>query len=121
MLCGDFFQLPPVPEKSHGRIQPAVYSFDAKTWSKCISRPIFLQKVFRQKDSGEFFGLFSKPTKQTKIVAVFVDILTNMRHGSLTDTDEAILGSLSRPLVYPDGIEPTQLYIVFHVTILALL
>lgn len=46
-------------------------------------------------------------------MAAFVDILTNMRHGTLTDTDNAILDSLSRPLVYPDGIEPSQLYCRF--------
>jgi hypothetical protein len=52
VLSGDFFQLPPVPEKSHRRIQPVSFAFDAKTWTSCITRPIFLTQVFRQKDVG---------------------------------------------------------------------
>ncbi|PPQ88100.1 hypothetical protein CVT25_014398 [Psilocybe cyanescens] len=40
----------------------------------------------------------------------FIDILTNMRYGTLTDHDEQKLSSLSRPLTYPDGIEPSQLF-----------
>ena len=43
-------------------------------------------------------------------VVAFVDILGNMRCGFLTDRDIQSLKSLSRPLLYPDGILPTELW-----------
>ncbi|KAF4623088.1 hypothetical protein D9613_002070 [Agrocybe pediades] len=92
ILCGDFFQLPPVPDKTFQHFKPSIYAFDAESWSRCISRPTFLTHVFRQKDT------------------VFIDILTHMRHGTLTAEDIQVLESLSRPLVYADGIEPSQLF-----------
>jgi len=81
-----------VPDQSFGYKKPSQYAFDAKMWSKCISRPTFLTKVFRQKDD------------------TFINILTNMRQGVLTVEDVQHLHSLSRPLHYPDGIEPSQLF-----------
>ncbi|KIM47916.1 hypothetical protein M413DRAFT_214238 [Hebeloma cylindrosporum] len=110
VLSGDFFQLPPVPDQSFEYKKPSLYAFDAKTWSKCISRPIFLTKVFRQKDDGDLYlCLFPIPKNETFCPA-FVGILTNMRHGTLTIEDVQQLRSLSRPLHYPDGIEPSQLF-----------
>ena len=51
VITGDFFQLPPVPEK--GRM--AKFAFDADTWNTTIEHTIGLHHVFRQKDPGEFF------------------------------------------------------------------
>jgi ATP-dependent DNA helicase PIF1 len=52
VICGDFFQLPPVPDQSHNHKMPATFAFDAQSWSICISKPIFLTQVFRQKDNS---------------------------------------------------------------------
>ena len=56
---------------------------------------------------GRTFSFLS-PNNDTFYPA-FVGILTNMRHGMLTVEDVQHLRSLSRPLHYPDGIEPSQL------------
>jgi hypothetical protein len=64
VLCGDFFQLPPVPDKSHQYSMASTYVFDAKSWPQCISRPTFLNQVFRQKNNSkhlvlmEYFGMY---------------------------------------------------------------
>ena len=55
VLSGDFFQLPPVPDKSHERIQPVSFAFDARSWQTCIGKPTQLTQVFRQKDSGQLY------------------------------------------------------------------
>lgn len=92
VLSGDFFQLPPVPDQSHEYRMPATFAFDAKSWPRCISRPVFLSQVFRQKDD------------------VFIGILASLRKGELKEEDIHHLQSLSRPLHYADGIEPSQLF-----------
>ncbi|KAF9523585.1 hypothetical protein CPB83DRAFT_682938 [Crepidotus variabilis] len=92
IISGDFFQLPPVPDKSHNRIAPVVFAFDAHAWDECIKRPIFLTQVFRQTDNS------------------FIDILTNIRHGRIPDRDLQRLRELSRPIYYEDGIQATELY-----------
>jgi len=70
---------------------PATFAFDAQSWSTCISKPIFLTEVFRQKDN------------------TFVDLLASIRTGVLTSTHVAQLKQLSRPLYYADGIQPSEL------------
>lgn len=49
VITGDFFQLPPVPEK--GKI--AQFAFDAGTWPTSVEYTIGLHHVFRQKDPGK--------------------------------------------------------------------
>ena len=49
VLTGDFFQLPPVPDK--GKV--AKFAFDASTWSTSIQHTIGLSHIFRQKDPGK--------------------------------------------------------------------
>ncbi|KAF8167805.1 hypothetical protein B0H34DRAFT_683116 [Crassisporium funariophilum] len=51
-----------------------------------------------------------KPDTLRPLLVVFIGILANIRHGILTDEDTRRLRSLSRPLHYPDGIEPSQLF-----------
>src|SRR5258708_28598787 len=46
IVCGDFFQLPPV-----SRGQPT-FAFEATLWKDCVERTFNLTKVFRQKDQG---------------------------------------------------------------------
>jgi ATP-dependent DNA helicase PIF1 len=48
VITGDFFQLPPVPDKG----RESKFAFEAESWSRCISHTIELTNVFRQKDQG---------------------------------------------------------------------
>jgi hypothetical protein len=66
VICGDFFQLPPVVKNG----DPMTFTFDASTWRKCIHKQVTLTKVFRQKESGQqlpFFlvAFFSKHRDQS--------------------------------------------------------
>ncbi|KAF8213490.1 hypothetical protein K438DRAFT_1497109, partial [Mycena galopus ATCC 62051] len=92
VISGDFFQLPPVPDKTHEHTMPSTYAFDAQSWHKCMGRPIVLSRVFRQKDD------------------MFIDILSSMRTGVSTQAHIRELTKLSRPLIYDDGIEPSRLF-----------
>lgn len=53
--CGDFFQLPPVPDR-HDRT--SVFTFQAKTWNRCIPKVVALTQVFRQKAGSECLVLW---------------------------------------------------------------
>jgi ATP-dependent DNA helicase PIF1 len=56
VITGDFFQLPPVPDK--GKI--AQFAFDASTWTTAVEYTIGLHHVFRQKDPGKCYaGIYS--------------------------------------------------------------
>ncbi|KAL4244570.1 ATP-dependent DNA helicase PIF1 [Abortiporus biennis] len=94
VLCGDFLQLPPVPDKhTETEIpQPQVFAFEALSWNICVGRPVFLSKVFRQKDQG------------------FVDMLNEMRFGHVSAATILKFKALERPVKYNDGIEPTDLF-----------
>jgi ATP-dependent DNA helicase PIF1 len=87
VVTGDFFQLPPVPEKDRA----AKFSFDAATWNTCIEHTILLTHVFRQKD------------------ATFAAMLNEMRLGRLTPASIRAFQSLSRPLNFTDDLEATEL------------
>jgi len=66
VICGDFFQLPPVAK--HG--DSMTFTFDAFTWRKCIHKQVTLTKVFRQKESGQqalFFPMASLSTHKDQI------------------------------------------------------
>lgn len=92
VLSGDFCQLPPVPDRDNKGIHKvAIFAFDATSWSKCIDRPVVLHRVF-QKDQG------------------FVDMLNAMRLGHLSPDAIEKFRKLSRPVIYDDGIEPTDLF-----------
>jgi hypothetical protein len=91
---------------------PATYAFDATSWPKCISKPILLSRVFRQKDNGED----STEIEELFLMhqAEFVNILAAMRIGRLTPQHVVQLQRLARPLTYADGIEPSQLFVNPH-------
>lgn len=88
VITGDFFQLPPV---TMGGSQPR-FAFEAKAWKECIEHTVNLTQVFRQSDTS------------------FVDMLTEMRFGQLTDKTIACFEKLSRPLKLDEGVMPTELY-----------
>lgn len=50
VITGDFFQLPPVPDRES---REARFAFDAATWNTSIDHTIGLTEVFRQKDPGK--------------------------------------------------------------------
>jgi ATP-dependent DNA helicase PIF1 len=103
VLTGDFFQLPPV---SRGM---ATFAFEAKAWKSSIDYTVNLTQVFRQKDTSAFRCPFSKEAYLLTIGKAFVDMLNEMRHGRLSAQSISKFHSLSRPIVYQDGIEPTEL------------
>ena len=53
VVCGDFFQLPPVAEKN----SPILFAFQASAWSRCFGLPVTLHRVFRQDNQGEKDGI----------------------------------------------------------------
>ncbi|CAN0024086.1 unnamed protein product, partial [Ectocarpus sp. 12 AP-2014] len=69
VLCGDFFQLPPV---GIGRGSTR-FCFEAKTWDTSIDQSIVLKQVFRQKDP------------------FFLKILHEMREGRVSSEAEQVL------------------------------
>jgi ATP-dependent DNA helicase PIF1 len=52
VITGDFFQLPPVPDRN----KVAKFAFEAATWSTSIQHTIGLSQIFRQKDPGMFIS-----------------------------------------------------------------
>jgi ATP-dependent DNA helicase PIF1 len=50
VITGDFFQLPPVPDRNK---RDTKFSFDAATWNTSIDHTIGLTQVFRQRDHRE--------------------------------------------------------------------
>jgi ATP-dependent DNA helicase PIF1 len=54
VITGDFFQLPPVPDRN----TVAQFAFQAATWSTSIEHVIGLHHVFRQKDPGKSLQTF---------------------------------------------------------------
>lgn len=88
VVTGDFFQLPPVPEKN----QIAKFAFDAATWNTCIQHTILLTHVFRQKDPS------------------FALMLNEMRLGKLSPNTIDEFKKLSRPLNFTDQVDATELF-----------
>jgi ATP-dependent DNA helicase PIF1 len=87
ILCGDFFQLPPVG-------QSVRFCFEAHCWSRCVDLIVVLKRVFRQ--AGD----------QT-----FVNILGEARCGRLSQQSIALLKSRLNAKFDPkDDIEPTILF-----------
>lgn len=87
VVTGDFFQLPPVPDKN----TTAKFVFDAVTWNTCIQHTILLTHVFRQKDEQ------------------FANMLNEMRLGKMSPATVREFKSLSRPLNFHDDLEATEL------------
>lgn len=54
VITGDFFQLPPVPDKDLNKQRDVKFAFDATTWNMSIDHTIGLTEVFRQRDPGKW-------------------------------------------------------------------
>lgn len=90
VVTGDFFQLPPVTKGSAA----VKFAFEAEMWPQTIKKTFNLTKVFRQRDPE------------------FVDMLNEMRFGRLSDKSIAKFKSLSREIIYEDGLGATELSVL---------
>ena len=88
VITGDFYQLPPVPDKG----KPVNFTFEAECWSEAITHTIELRQVFRQKDDR------------------FSTMLNEMRNGKMSPGTIHTFQNLSRQPKVPAGITPTHLY-----------
>ncbi|KAJ4476616.1 hypothetical protein J3R30DRAFT_309841 [Lentinula aciculospora] len=91
VLSGDFCQLPPVPSKRDSKKAPAMFAFEAQSWN-CVGPPVVLKKVFRQKDQA------------------FVNMLNEMRFGTMSESTINAFKALNRTVIYDDGVQPTELF-----------
>ncbi|KAJ8521240.1 hypothetical protein ONZ45_g2042 [Pleurotus djamor] len=82
VLTGDFFQLPPVMKGGSAK-----FAFEARKWKDTIERTFNLTKVFH-----------------------FVDMLNEMRFGTLSTKSINKFRNLSRPIKIDDGILATELF-----------
>ena len=89
VVCGDFFQLPPVAKAG----MPFKFAFEATTWRQCVPRTHELTKVFRQADTS------------------FVHALNQIRLGRAPPHVRALLRPCEgRILASIDGIQATRLF-----------
>ncbi|KAL7292091.1 hypothetical protein TKK_0014365 [Trichogramma kaykai] len=87
ILCGDFFQLPPVSKRD----EQSKFCFQSKAWASCIQMNFELRKVHRQTDPQ------------------FISILNQLRMGQVTDETTKILQETSRQTIETKGILATRL------------
>lgn len=94
VLCGDFFQLPPITRREDdGEYPETKFAFESEAWLGAITHTYTLTEVFRQQSDQQF-----------------VDILNELRLGQVLQETEAELKRLSRPLKSVGGIEPADLH-----------
>ncbi|XP_077259188.1 pif1 DNA helicase [Temnothorax americanus] len=87
ILCGDFFQLPPVSRTD----DKAKFCFQSEAWQKCVHFNFELQTVHRQKDKA------------------FVKILNSVRIGRVTDDVVDILKETAKQKIEGNGVLATRL------------
>lgn len=97
ILCGDFYQLPPVPDKINtddGRTiqQRKIFAFESKFWKDHIKVQVELKKIFRQASDKQF-----------------MEMLTDIRNGTVSELTTKRFKNLERELRI-DTIEPTRLF-----------
>lgn len=91
ILCGDFFQLPPVQKPED---PPVWFAFEAECWPRLIPNGhlAILTRVFRQKDPR------------------FISVLEDIRQGITRQRNcFQVLSECVRTVIYQDGLEPTIL------------
>lgn len=86
ILCGDFFQLPPVSKDNSAK-----FCFQSSAWYKCVHFNYELRIVHRQKDSE------------------FISILNNIRIGRVTDEIAETLKATAKQKIEDNGILATRL------------
>lgn len=88
ILCGDFFQLPPVSKNGQDKKK---LCFQSKAWKHCIDLCVELRQIYRQKDAS------------------FVRLLQEIRIGRCTPSTTAILESTANNKLDKNGIIATRL------------
>lgn len=89
ILCGDFFQLPPVVKKH----EKAVYVFDSHIWNNMQLKICYLKEQFRCRDSE------------------FMNILTEIRNGCVSQkSKELLLTRINKPIANVK--DPLQLFTI---------
>ncbi|KAK2583374.1 hypothetical protein KPH14_009365 [Odynerus spinipes] len=87
ILCGDFFQLPPVSKRD----EKVKFCFQSEAWEKCVHFNFELKTVHRQKDP------------------IFIEILNNIRIGRVTEDMINTLKATSKQKIESNGILATRL------------
>lgn len=105
IVTGDFFQLPPVTRNN----QEPIFAFESPAWKNSLDCTVNLTHVFRQKDSGESYRVYSYPDLDTIPKTAFISALNTLRLGAPTEEATTLFNSLSRPLP-SSSILPTELY-----------
>lgn len=85
------------------------FAFEAQLWNETIKRTFNLTKVFRQRDQGTSLLCDHNHKILTPVLIEFVDMLTEMRFGKLSNKSIAKFKSLSRAVAFDDGIAATEL------------
>lgn len=95
ILCGDFFQLPPVFKTTtttqQSKEQTGKFCFQTKAWDECVQRVFELRQVHRQKEKK------------------FIDLLNKIRSGEISDDIAETLTATSKQKIETDGILATRL------------
>lgn len=100
ILCGDFFQLPPVMKVDRNVIslddsKNKRYAFQSKNWPNCVTKTYTLKDIFRQVGDNQF-----------------IEILNEIRMGKPSDKTMAELQRRvkGRGMRLNLGMEPTKLF-----------
>nr|CAH7752689.1 unnamed protein product [Callosobruchus chinensis] len=93
ILCGDFFQLPPVskPKPGESKTAPPKFCFKTKAWDCCMFNTFELKRVHRQTDDK------------------FIKILNKIRIGRVDQEVNDALTTTSKQAIERDGILATRL------------
>lgn len=86
LVCGDFYQLPPVIDDAMMKIDSRRYCFQTLAWTRANFETIMLTEVFRQREDLEFYNMLNK-----------------IRVGEVTPDVDAYFRNLSPPDV-PSGV-----------------
>lgn len=90
IMCGDFFQLPPVGDDESEGVR---YCFEADCWSQVVPHCYELKQIWRQSDQ------------------VFVSMLNEVRKGQISnETLERLMQCRNTQFDESDGIKATMLY-----------
>lgn len=90
IMCGDFYQLPPIGDKDNPDSQ--AFCFESPLWNTSFDFQYLLDKSFRQKDE------------------TYIHILNSIRQGSLPKSYYNILKQcVDKPFHTDCGVEPVQL------------
>eukprot|EP01013_Petalomonas_cantuscygni_P043759 TRINITY_DN8437_c0_g1_i2.p1 TRINITY_DN8437_c0_g1~~TRINITY_DN8437_c0_g1_i2.p1 ORF type:complete len:473 (-),score=7.32 TRINITY_DN8437_c0_g1_i2:52-1470(-) len=93
VICGDFFQLPPVDSQcTPADEDERLFAFQSPLWGQLFNRTVILDEVVRQQDR------------------LFVDVLNLLRKGIVNDVVLRTIQSTDRPLPEQGGIRPVMLF-----------